>query len=647
MAAARQAGRRSPDSGPRRSGLALALLAILFVSINALAAAWLTSARVDLTEDRLYTLSDSTKSLLESVMEPITFRLYLSSELAQHVPALGIYAKRVRNLLGEYRNLSNGMVRLEVLDPAPFSDVEDRAVAAGLQGVPVVTGGDSLYFGLVGTNTTDDREAIPFMRVDREAFLEYDLSQMLYALATPDPTVVGILTTLPTDGTLRMNATGQQEPVPPYVIRTQIGQIFETRFLGAAVEEVPREVDVLLVVHPKEMTARTRFAIDQYLLAGGAAMIFVDPYAEAEGMEGQMVGQTIDGSNLADMFAAWGLIYDPLHVVGDRLTARKVLAQDQNRPVEYLPWLELRGPNISRTSPITSGIDTVAVASAGHIRAAENATIKLDPLLVTSPGSALIDSSKVQGFRNPLRLLREFEPTDDRYIVAARVTGTVRTAFPDGMPVETDESATSQETQWTRPILTESAEPLNVIVIADADVLVDRFWVIMRDFVGGQVPAPTADNGDFVLNGIEALSGSDALTGLRGRGTANRVFDVLVDLQRKASQRFEDKERELDETLKKTERDLRDLRRRNSDGKAVFSDRDRRAMQKFQRKILQLRAELRAVRRSITQDFERLEIRLWLFNIVLVPVLVAIFAIVLALWRSYRRRDRAHEAAAG
>ena len=633
------------------AGIALCLLAILFVAINALAGAWLTSARIDLTEDRLYTLSDSTRSLLASVNEPITFRFYLSSALAQHVPMLGIYAGRVHDLLTEYENISGGMVRVEKLDPAPFSDIEDRAVAAGLNGIPAVTGGDNLYFGLVGTNTTDDRETIPFMRFDRESVLEYDISQMLYALATPEPTVVGILSSLPTDGTMRMNATGQQEAVPPYVIRSRLGQLFETQFLGRVVDEVPADVDVLLIVHPKGFSPNTLFAIDQFLLGGGKAMIFVDPYAEAEGMEGQMVGTTIDGSTLDPLFAAWGLAFDSKQVVGDRLTARKVLAQDQNRPVEYIPWLELRGPNISAESPITSGISTVAVASAGHIGVMDGATISLEPLLTTSQGSALFDSKMVQGFRDAERLLQAYEPTGDRYVIAGRVTGMVETAFPNGVPAGPDSDAKDAETAaptWTRPVLATSSTPLDVIVIADADLLVDRFWIIMRDFVGGQVPVPTADNGDFVLNGIEALTGSTALTGLRGRGSISRAFDVLQDLQRKASQRFEDKERQIVETLEKTETDLRAFRRRTPEGSAVIvSDRDRRRMEGLQRELLRLRAELRAVRRSITEDFEGLQTRLWFLNIALIPILVAILAMILSVWRSRQRRDRAREAVAG
>jgi ABC-type uncharacterized transport system involved in gliding motility auxiliary subunit len=641
---------RTQQGGARLAGIALALLVVLFIAINALSSAWFSSGRLDLTQDKLHTLSSSTKTLLGEVEETVTFRLYLSSGLAQQVPHLGVYANRVRDLLLEYESGSNGKVKFEILDPVPFSNVEDRAVAAGLQGIPAVTGGDNMYFGLVGTNTTDDVETIPFMQVDREAFIEYDISRMLHALSTPNPTVVGLLTGLPVNGTMRITATGQQEPVAPYVVRDQIAQLHETRFLGAQVDEVPDDVNVLLVIHPRKADPRTLFAVDQYILAGGKALIFVDPFSETEGMQGQMLGQTVEGSSLHAMFDAWGLEYDIETVVGDRLSARKVLPEAGNRPVEYLPWLELRGPGLDSESPITSGIDVVALASAGALKVRDGATIKLDPLLTSSPGSTLIPSAKVQGFRNPKKLLLEHGTGDQQFVIAGRVTGSVKTAFPDGLPVlEQDEDEPPVKAPpWTREILSESSKPLDVIVVGDADLLADRFWVIMRDFGGRKVPVPTANNAEFVLNAIDALAGSSTLLELRGRGTASRPFEVLRQIQRNAAQQFEDKERELRETLEKTERKLRGLRQRNPSGSAaVISDKDRRSMDRFQRDMLKLRSELRTVRRSLNQEFETLEARLWFLNIALVPILIGLFAILLSVWRGVRRRDRAHESAAG
>jgi ABC-type uncharacterized transport system involved in gliding motility auxiliary subunit len=541
-------------------------------------------------------------------------------------------------------------VKLEVLDPAPFSSIEDRAVAAGLRGIPAVSGGDNMYFGLVGSNTTDDIETIPFIQIDREAFLEYDLSKMLYALVTSKPTVVGIVSTLPTDGTMKVTATGRQEPVAPYVVRNQIGELFETRFLGKEIDEVPSDVNVLMVVHPKNQSARTIFAIDQYMLAGGKAIIFVDPFAEVEGMQGQMLGSTIGGSSLDRIFKVWGLEYDINTVVGDRLSARKVLPEAGNRPIEYLPWLELRGPSLDRSSPITSGIDVVALASAGHLSVKDNSSLKITPLLISSPGAGLIDSKKVQGFRNPKKLLREFKADKKQYILAGRVTGSVQTAFPDGVPApgKDQDGKLVEVNPWQRPILAQSESPLDVIVVADADILADRFWVIMRDFAGQRVPVPTANNGDFVLNSIEALAGSSSLMELRGRGSASRPFKVLQDIQKTASRKFEDKERGLRQTITKTEKKLQQLRRRNPESSAkVVSERDRREMEKMQREILGFRSELRKVRRSLTQDYQRLEMQLWFLNIALVPILLIIFSIALSVIRIIRRRNHSFEPAGG
>ena len=640
----------SSDNGNRLAIAGLTLLLILFLSVNVLSSGWLTSARLDLTKDKLYTLSESTIKLLKDVKEPVTFRLYLSGGLAQAVPHLGIYANRVRDLLLEYQSVSNGKVKLEVLDPAPFSSIEDRAVAAGLRGIPAVSGGDNMYFGLVGSNTTDDIETIPFIQIDREAFLEYDLSKMLYALVTSKPTVVGIVSTLPTDGTMKVTATGRQEPVAPYVVRNQIGELFETRFLGKEIDEVPSDVNVLMVVHPKNQSARTIFAIDQYLLAGGKAIIFVDPFAEVEGMQGQMLGSTIGGSSLEKVFKVWGIEYDINTVVGDRLSARKVLPEAGNRPIEYLPWLELRGPSLDRSSPITSGIDVVALASAGHLSVKDNSSLKITPLLISSPGAGLIDSKKVQGFRNPKKLLREFKADKKQYILAGRVTGSVQTAFPDGVPApgKDQDGKLVEVNPWQSPILTQSESPLDIIVVADADILADRFWVIMRDFAGQRVPVPTANNGDFVLNSIEALAGSSSLMELRGRGSASRPFKVLQDIQKTASRKFEDKERGLRQTITKTEKKLQQLRRRNPESSAkVVSERDRREMEKMQREILGFRSELRKVRRSLTQDYQRLEMQLWFLNIALVPILLIIFSIALSVIRIIRRRNHSFEPAGG
>jgi ABC-type uncharacterized transport system involved in gliding motility auxiliary subunit len=635
---------------PGLIGVSLALLAVLFIAINVLASGTLTTLRLDLTEERLYSLSGATKDLLTEIDEPITLRMYYSKELGITVPTYATYAKRVRDTLEEYANRSDGRVRVEFYEPEPFSDVEDRAVSYGLQGVPLNTSSITVYFGLVGTNTTDDLEIIPFLQPDREAFLEYDISRLVYKLSAPKRTVLGLISKLPIEGAMRMNSYGQQEPSPPYVVADQIREVFETEQLAPNIAKIPDHITLLLIAHPKGLDQRTLFAIDQFLLAGGKALILVDPFSETEAFDGQPAqGKTLPGSTLEPLFSTWGLKMDLNSVVGDRLTSRRVSPGQGQRLVDYVAWLMLRGPNIDKTTPITSGVDSIAMASTGHLELAEDASVTMTPLLVSSPGAMSVSADKVKGFRDPKKLLREYKAGDKRFVMAARVTGSVKTAFPDGVPKppEDDDAPKPAEEQPVGEILTESKVPLDVIVIADTDVLGDRFWVTVQDFFGRRLPTPLANNGVFIVNALDSLAGGSALLGLRGEGTATRPFTVVQIIQREAARKFEAKERKLQKTLQNTQKKLDELQKRTPEGSAaVLSEKDRKTMQNYQRKVLTLRGELRAVQRSVAEDMEKLELRLWFFNIVLVPVLVAFAALVLAAWRVRRRAQRTHEAAA-
>ncbi|UUX48137.1 GldG family protein [Nisaea acidiphila] len=635
---------------------ALALLLILFLALNILSANLLTSTRLDLTEEGLYSLSDATETLIENIEEPVTLKFYYSQSLGRNVPFYGIYAGRVRDLLGEYEARSGGKIRVEIYDPQPFTELEDRAVADGLQQIPLQEGGENVFFGIAGTNLTDDQEVIPFLQPERETFLEYDISRLIHALATPKRTVVGIVTSLPMDGTVRMNAMGQQTPVPPYVIADQIGATYETRYLDADLEKVPEDVTVLMLAHPGELGEKAQFAIDQFLLGGGKALIFVDPYSESEGGQAQFFGRSApDSSDLPILFEHWGVDYDPTKVAADRLTARKVQPGQGRRLVDYVAWLELRGGNIDKSSPITTNVDTIAVASAGHIALAENARVRMTPLVSTSLGSMELDAEQVKGMRTPETLLKNYQPGASSFVVAARLTAdALTTAFPDGPPTPKSaegEEAPSEETGAAYKaqfptVLSEAAVPLDVIVVADSDVLADRFWVQVQQFFGRRVPVPVSGNGDFVLNALDALSGSSSLLGLRGRGSTARPFEVLDRIEREAEKEYAAQEERLQKTLAETEQRFEQLRRGMPEGAAaIVSDSERAEIERYRQEILRIRSELRAVQRSVREDVDRLESELWFYNIALVPLLVTVLALLLALWRTMRRRRRLHAAA--
>src|SRR6185437_12207456 len=306
-----------------RAVIALAAAAILFVAVNVLADKTLRTTRIDLTSQRLYTLSKGTLNTLARIDEPIVLRFYYSPRLGTEIPSYGVYAQRVREMLEEYQAVSHGKIELQVLNPEPFSPTEDRAVAFGLQGVPVDQGGEQVYFGLAATNSTDDQQIIPFFQPDRERFLEYDVTKLIHGLAFPKKPVVGLMTALPLECDLR--AAMQGRPMVPYVVIGQLKQLYDVHSLSTELDRVPDDVDVLMIAHPQHLSDKTLYAIDQYVLKGGRALVFVDPDSQTQQMHPSQLnppGMPTD-SSLDKLFAAWGVRMVPKMVAGDLRAARR------------------------------------------------------------------------------------------------------------------------------------------------------------------------------------------------------------------------------------------------------------------------------------------------------------------------------------
>ena len=648
---ARKRKKREPRPGSqgRLTAIALFLLAGLFISINVLAAFSMTSFRVDLTQDQLYSLSPATQRVLSEVEEPITLRFYYSKRLGSQYPTYGVYADRVRDMLQEYADRSAGKIVLEIYDPEPFTPVEDRAVSFGLQSVALDGVDGNVFFGLVGTNTTDDVEQVPFFQPDREAFLEYDITKMIYALSKGTTGKVGILGNKKITMDVRMGQNGRPEQLPPALVTTRIEEVLEVEELDEEVEVIPDDISILMIIHPKRLSDRTKFAIDQYSLGGGKAVIFVDPYSEADGW--QAANGPVNGaaSSLDEMFDAWGLEMPTDKVVADRFAGRRVGNATGTGYVTYVPWLLLRGPNLDKDSPITAQVDSVAVASAGYLKLKDGSPLTLDPLLTSSPGSTLFDVKQVATQRpNPQALLNEYQAGPERYVIAGTLSGEVPSAFPDGQP-EAIEGGNPELRHDFDVVRDKSAGPIDVVVVADTDLLDDRFWVTYQNFQGQRVAIPGAGNGDFVANALDAMTGSSALLDLRGQGSTYRPFEVMETLKREADRTYQAKEQELRQTLEDTQKKLRSLRERNgaTGGPVVLSEEEQATMRQLQGDVLRIRSELRGVQASLRSDVERLERELQFINIALMPILVALFALVLSVIRARRRRRRIETADAG
>jgi ABC-type uncharacterized transport system involved in gliding motility auxiliary subunit len=632
----------------------LVIAAILFLAVNIVANLGLrTAPRIDLTEQKLYTLSQGTKNVLASIKEPITLRLFYSGKLANDLPQMKAYAQRVRDLLEEYASRSGGRIRLEVIDPEPYTEAEDRAVAAGVQGAPLdANQATQFYFGLVGTNTADKQEVIPFLQQEREQFLEYDLTRLVYALTDPKKPVLGLMTDIQMQygpGGVMAAMRGQGAP---YVLYNQLKDVFQIKTIATDVKAIDDDVTVLMVVHPKALSEHAQYAIDQFVMRGGRVVLMVDPHYESEQPPQGMMGMQMmepKSSNLPKLMQAWGIAMDEKLFVGDRSVAIRVNPGEGARrgAVDYVAWMQLGAANRNHDDVATGEIGTINLISAGALKPTEGATTTLTPLLYTSKDqAALIDVTKISIRPNPEVLLAEFKPTGERYTLAARIAGPAKSAFPDGpppAPKKEGEDAKSEEPKPDdkplKPHLAQAEGPINVIVVADVDMIEDRFWVRVQDFFGQRMAVPFAANADFLVNAVDSLSGSNDLITLRSRGRSNRPFEAIDRLRREAGQEFVAREQELQKKLQETEKQIAELqsKRKAGAGSALLSAEEQAAIDNFRKELVRVRRELRDVQYNLNRSVERLSSWIKFANIGLVPIAVAGVAIGLGAVRRQRR----------
>ena len=627
-----------------RAWIALLCIGLLLIAVDIVAGRF-ANARLDLTREGLYTVSRGTRQTLAHIDEPITLRFYYSSRLADSAPSYGVYAQRVRELLDEYVAEAHGKLRLETFNPQPFSDVEDRAVAFGLQAVPLDEQGEQVFFGLAGTNSTDDQQIIAFFSRERERLLEYDFTRLVHNLAVPKRTTVGLATSLPLEGDVMAAMRGR--PVQPMAIIEQLRQTARVETIGAQFDAVPPDVDVLMLVHPQNLPQKTLFAIDQFVLKGGKALVFVDPYSELQAGERTKPGMPAD-SDLEPLFKKWGVRLLPNVVAGDRQDAMRVAVHRPGggaQALDYVAWLKLQGADINREDVITADLKQLALGSAGILETVNGATTSVEPLVTTSPEAERIPVDKIAPLPDVAGLLSGFKSDHTRYTLAARIGGTAETAFPDGppqlAPAKPDEQKPADADAPSPDFLRRSAQPINVVVVADTDMLDDRFWAETRDFFGRRVVVPFANNADFVANAIEVLAGGDDLIGLRSRGGSARPFTVVEDIQRAADERYAAEQRSLQDKLKETQQKLRELTGKEPTNAANLSAEQARAIDEFRAEMVATRQQLRGVQAALRRDIEWLKAVIEFCDIALVPILVAIAAIVLGALR-LRRRHRRH-----
>ena len=629
----------------RIGGASLVLLGLVFIAAVTANNTLLTGLRFDLTENDLYTISPGTRSLLTTIQEPINLYFFFSeSETADIVP-LRNFATRVQELLDEFEAAAGNNLNLNIIDPVPFSEDEDRAAQFGLQ--PINLGiGQTIYFGLAGTNSVGEQQTIGIFNPDRERFLEYELAKMIYSLARPERVVVGLLASVSMAAGFDPQT---QRLTEPWVIHTQAGQLFELRTLTPSLTAVDEDIDVLWLVHPKGLESSALYAIDQFILRGGRALIFLDPFAEidmaAAGMDPAALAAG-SGSDLEPLLGAWGIDFSSTEVVADNLYALSISTGLGLRPVRHLGLLGVAGEAMDADDVIVDGLSSLNMGSAGHFSALEGSTPELQPLLRSSSEAALLPSIRVQMLADPETLQDDFAPTGESYILAARLTGSLATAFPQGppeAPVPDTAEGTAEDASDSGPPQDhlDSTEDANVILVGDVDILSDRLWVQRQNFLGQELTTAFASNGDFVINALDNLSGSAELIGIRARGTYSRPFTRVEALRRQADAQFRQTEQVLQAELAETDRRLSELQAARTDqGSLLMSEEQQAEIQRFLDQQVRIRQDLRAVQRNLDRSIERLGTVLQVANIALVPLLLTLVALAVVGIRRRRAEKR-------
>src|SRR5215470_9468894 len=633
---------RTPLTTGRIALIAALLGAVVFVCLNISSAQVFRNARVDLTQQHLYSLSQGTRTLLGELKEPVRFRFFMSSGLTKQAPQLAAFALRVRALLDSYVVAAKGSIILEVIDPRPFSEEEDRALAFGIDGFAGANS-ERLFFGLAATNSTNGQSTIRVFSPDREAFLEYDLTRVVSELGRRGKPVVALLDGLGLAGNPMTRLPEQQ-------VLTQMKQFFDVKPLSGDVEKLPDDTRVLMVVHPQDLAEKTLYTIDQWVMAGNATMIFVDPFAENQLGPRPGMPSPNPTSNLEPLFKAWGVKFDTTRAVGDPDYALQTELNVGGRPVasQNLPWMALRGDALARDEAILAQLSAIVMTTAGAFETTKDG-VTLRPLVRASNAAVTLDAT-LAGDRNgdPRRLLVGLTKAPKPPVLAARLTGTLDSAYPDGLKKEektpddakADEKkpdeAKKDEAKAADNTLKRSAKPANVILVGDADMLMDRNWIQMHSLFGQQVAQAFANNGDFVVNAIEQMSGSAALSDLRGRGVSWRPFELIQRMEAEADSRFRAKEQELTTQLRETEQKLSQLPKVAEGSNEVLTAEQAKTIEGFRTQLLAIRSQLRDVQFALRRDVDNLKNLVTALNVGVVPVTIGVIALAFGMRRSRR-----------
>ncbi len=617
----------------------LAMLAVL-VLLNIMGAR--EKRRFDLTAERAYTLSAGTRAILGKLDTPVQIRFYCTRGENRMPVFLKSYAQRVEDLLGEYRQASNGHIEIQKLDPEPDSDAEDSAKLDGIEG-QMLPDGERVYLG-VSVTMLDQKEALAFLPPDRERLLEYDLSRAISRVATPEKPVVGVLSALPVNGQpmnpmmMRMGQRGQQA----WAFVTEMQHDYTVKPVEMTADKIADEVKVLVVIHPKGITDAAQYAIDQFVLRGGKLVAFLDPLAVLDQAGGGQFGAT-SSSSLDKLLKAWGVTFDPTKVVADMNYVGRT------RRGREPAALQLTEKAVNKDDVITAKADNLFLIFAGAFSGTPAAGLQQTVLINSSGNAQLIDPMMAQ--MGGEQVIKDFKASGTEFPLAVRLTGKFKTAFPEGKPKAPEpppDPAKPEEKKPEPPAeagLKESAAENAVVLVGDTDFLQDQIAVqeAVNPFGGQRMLMPVNSNLAFAQAAIDQFTGDSNLIAVRSRASRERPFTVVKKMQADAEERYRAKIKELETTLTDAQTKLNTLQQAKA-GQAgqrfILSPEQQKEIENFRKKEGEVKQQLKQERKKLRVDIDSLETRVKWLNIAGMPLLVAAAGLLLALNRRQRQAAR-------
>jgi len=601
------------------SAVGLVALFLVLVAANFLLS--LAPARLDLTQGSIYTLSPGTKKILRSLSSPVKVKLYMSQGEAVPVPLRG-FAQRVEDLVREFKQAAGSNLVVERYNPKPDSEEEDAAQLDGIEPQQLVTG-EQFYLG-VAVSQLDRKQAIAAISPQRERLLEYDLVRAISRVGTTERPKIGLMAGLPVLGEKFNPFTRQSSE--PWVLANELKREFDVKEVPLNAKEIDKDINVLLLIHPREGVPTLEYALDQFVLRGGKLIAFVDPYAYFDQQQPMMPGMPPEpsSSSLPALFKAWGIEMDPGKVIAD-------VVFGSGQGARYTPTvLSLNRTALNRDDVVTSTIETLLYAFGGAFQVKNTDGIRVTDLIHSSANSMLVDNFNATKAGDDAT--KNFKPSGKALPLALRLTGKFKTAFPNGLTLD-------KKPVPGTPALKESAGENSVILVADVDMLADGAAVDVQDVFGRRVVVPSNGNLALAMGMVEQLAAGDDLISLRSRATSFRPLTVVRELEAEAQKQYFGKIQALEDELNKTTAKLQELQRGakpgsgGAGGQQILNPEQQAEMERFRKTVAAARLELKEVRKNLRQDAEALVFWTKLANIALMPILVALFGLGLALLR--------------